>query len=57
MKLSAIEAMSTLDIITLLAYGCALIGLLFSPKDMGKIKWALWAILILLAHIASKVTP
>ena len=47
--------MSTLDIITLLAYGCALIGLLFSRSDMGKIKWALWAILILLAHIAGKV--
>ena len=49
--------MSALDIMTLFAYACALIGLLFSPKDMGKIKWALWAILILLAHIAGKLTP
>jgi hypothetical protein len=48
--------MSALDIMTLLAYGCALIGLLFSQKDMGKIKWALWAILILMGHIAGKVT-
>jgi hypothetical protein len=49
--------MSALDIMTLLAYACALIGLIFSPKDMGKIKWALWAILILMGHIASKVGP
>lgn len=48
--------MSMLDIITLLAYGCALIGVLFSRNDTGKIKWALWAILILMGHIASKVT-
>jgi hypothetical protein len=49
--------MSMLDIFTLLAYGCALIGVLFSRNDTGKIKWMLWAILILLAHIAGKVTP
>jgi len=49
--------MSTLDIMTALAYSCALIGILFSRKDMGKIKWFLWAILILLGHIAGKVTP
>ena len=48
--------MSMLDIMTLFAYGCALIGVLFSRSDMGKIKWALWAIMILLAHIAGKVT-
>lgn len=48
--------MSTLDIITLFAYGCALILVLFSRNDMGKIKWMLWAILILLANIAGKVT-
>jgi len=47
--------MSILDIITLFAYGCALIGLLFSRNDMGRIKWALWAILILLGHIAEKI--
>ena len=48
--------MSMLDIITLLAYGCALIGALFSKRDTGKVKWMLWAIIILLAHIAGKVT-
>ena len=35
---------------------CARIGILFSRKDMGKIKWFLGAILILLANIAGKVT-
>jgi hypothetical protein len=49
--------MSMLDIITLFAYGCALICVLFSRNDMGKIKWAIWAILMLLGHIAGKVTP
>jgi len=49
--------MSILDIITLFAYGCALIVVLFSRNDMGKIKWMLWAILILLGYIADKVTP
>lgn len=49
--------MSTLGIITLLAYSCALIGALFSKPDTENVKWLLWAILILLAHIAGKVTP
>lgn len=43
--------------VTLLAYVLALIGVLFSRSDMGKIKWMLWAMLILLGHIADKVTP
>jgi hypothetical protein len=49
--------MSDVNIFPVLAYGCALIVVLFSRNDMGKIKWMLWAILILLAHIAGKVTP
>lgn len=53
----SVEDMSVEDIIPLFAYGCALIVVLFSRNDMGKIKWMLWAILILLAHIAGKVTP
>lgn len=49
--------MSMLDIIILLAYCCALIGVRFSKPDTGKVKWMLWAILILLAHTAVKLTP
>tara|TARA_R110000822_G_scaffold71205_4_gene171815 strand:+ start:1537 stop:1686 length:150 start_codon:yes stop_codon:yes gene_type:complete len=49
--------MSTWDIMTLLAYACALIGALFSKPDTGKVKWMLWAILILLGYIAGEVGP
>ena len=48
--------MSAWHIITLLAYSCALIGALFSKPDTEKVKWLLWAILIVLVHIADKVT-
>jgi hypothetical protein len=49
--------MSIVQITIMLAYAYALIGAIGSKTDMGKIKWILWAILILLAHIADKVTP
>jgi len=49
--------MSIGEITTLLAYGTALIGIFVSKTDTGKIKWAIWAVLILLAHIAVEVTP
>jgi hypothetical protein len=49
--------MSTLDIMTTLAYSLVLIGVLGSKTDMGKIKWMLWAIIILLAQIVGKLTP
>jgi len=49
--------MSTLDIITLFAYACALIGALFSKPDAGKVKWLLCAILILLGYIAGEAGP
>lgn len=49
--------MSALDTMTFFAYGWALMGASFSKRDTGKVKWMLWAIIILLSHIAGKLTP
>jgi len=40
----------------LLAYGTALFFVFFGKTDMEKIKGMLWAIMILLARIADKVS-
>ena len=45
-----------LQVITLLAYGTALFFVFFGKTDMEKIKGMFWAILLLLAKIADKVT-
>jgi len=49
--------MSIEKIITLFLYGSAIVGVVVSNTDIGKIKWMLWAILFLLAYIAGKLTP